>query len=163
MLLAGGLLADRQIRAQEANAIVDRVVAGQQAVLYAERRVSATVQYTSPLLLSVRVSGDVRRSLEAIVRQSAGERARALRTHLKASSEVRVVPWHRALREARDQYVRLLESRITYFESISEDIAGLFYRDPALVPAESAARRALLAAVSGERAQERVRALFTGP
>lgn len=117
--------ADGAQRGREFEAVVDRTAQGAQLARWADGLVGSTVQYASPLLISTRVPADVRAGLGDLVSQSAGRGAADLRQARTALAETTVLPWHSALRQARDAAVAYLDARLAFLDAVAADHAAL--------------------------------------
>jgi hypothetical protein len=127
-----GVLADRQVRDAEFDALLEQAVAGQAAIRYADGRIGATVQYASPVLGSSQTQPHVRASLEGIVEAEAGQQVEVLRRRQAESAAVRIWPWHAEQRAARRAYAAYLSARVDYLEAVAADFDALYGRPPEL-------------------------------
>lgn len=127
-----GVVADRQVREAEFDALLEQAVAGQAAIRYADGRIGATVQYASPVLGSSQTQPHVRASLEGIVEAEAGQLVAVLRRRQAESAAIRVWPWHAEQRAARRAYAAYLSARVAYLEAVAVDFGVLYGRPPEL-------------------------------
>ena len=143
VLLAGS---DQWLRHREFLTLLTGVESGQSAVTYADGRVRSMVQYTYPLVISIRTSPEVREGLRRLVQDAAAERVPALRERRNAVARLSILPWHTAQRRALTAYVAYLDARVAYLEAIADRFGQLFVAHPELQRRMAVARAALLAA-----------------
>ena len=158
-LLAAALLvllavADAQARRLEVDALVERAREGQATVAFADRRLTATVQYASPQLTSPTAPLAVRADLQALVRREAAGQVVGLRGRRDEVARTPAAPWHRSVRRARAAYVRHLDARLARLAAASIDLSTLYERRPGLDQRLQQARDALTAAAGAGRARE---------
>lgn len=149
-LLAVG---DAQARRLEVDALLERARQGQATVVFADRRLAATVQYASPQLTSPTAPAAVRADLSALVRREAAGQVPALQRRRDAAAGTPVAPWHRATLRARAAYVRHLEARLARLQAASADLSSLYVRRPGLAERRQEARDALTAVAGRARAR----------
>ena len=148
------LVGDGVARRLEADALLDRARQGQATVAFADRRVTATVQYASPQLTSPDAPAAVRADLQALVRREAAGQVASLRRRRDQADRTPVLPWHRPLRRARTAYVAHLDARLARLQAVSQDLSALYIRPPGLEEQLQAARTALAAAAGAARTQD---------
>ena len=160
VLLVGAFGLDRWQERREVDALLRCVTSAQADAVYADRRILAAVQYTSPLLFRPSVPASLRASLEGLVQAAARETAPPLRVSRAACAAGTVLAWHDAQRRARTRYLAYLDVRIDDLRGVGADIDVLFAPHPDLERRLTVARDAVLAAVPLDRAQ-RVRELLS--
>lgn len=138
----------------ERDALLDRARAGEGAVAFADRRVSATVQYAAPQLTSPSAPAEVRADLQALVRREAAGQLSAVERRRDQAARTPVLPWHRTARRARTAYVQHLDARTARLRAVAQDLAALYVRRPALDELLAAARAAFVEAVGEARTRE---------
>lgn len=148
------LVGDGAARWLEADALLERAREGQATVAFAERRLTAIVQYASPQLTSPTVPAAVRADLQALVRREAAGQVGGLQRRRDRASRSPVLPWHRTHRRARTAYVAHLDARLAWLRAVSQDLSALYARQPGLEEQLQAARAALAAAVGDSRAND---------
>ena len=144
---------DRLLLQREMDALVTRAEQGRGSVTYADGRITAVLRYAGPTLGSADVSQRVRTSLQDLVREAAAERVADVLAERDAAAALRVLPWHREQREARDRLLADLEARLARLAFVAADFSSLYVRDLVGEQARGEARQALLAAVPGEQAR----------
>ena len=152
VLVVGAFGLDRWQVRREVDALLRCVTSAQADVVYADSRILATVQYTSPQLFRPALRASLRASLEGLVQEAARESAAPLRGARAGCVAGTVLPWHHAQRRARERYLAYLDARLGYLRAVGADIDVLFVRHPALDRSLTAARDAVLAAVPADRA-----------
>lgn len=145
--VVAGLLvvADGAVAEREATQVLARLRAGEQASVYADRRLAGTVEYTSGQMTSPSAPAALRADLRQLVQREAQGQERPVRTARDRVRAVRVLAWHGDERAARAAAVRLLDARLQRLQEVAADVDRLYERRPE--PAASA-RRAR-AALSG--------------
>lgn len=153
-------LADQRGRTREFDALLGQVQKGQSTIGYADRRVQAMVEYTSPQLTSAQAPATVKASLRAIVQESAGRQMPSLQARREAVFRLQVARWHRGQRSARTAYLAYLDYRIGYLRAISANLRTLYEPQPANAKLLSAARQALLSVAPSTSSSDQIRALM---
>ena len=148
------LVGDAAARRLEADALLERARQGQATVTYADRRISATVQYASPQLSSPTAPAAVRADLRALVRREAAGQVASLQRRRDEAASTPALPWHRTHRRARTAYVAHLDARLARLRTVSEDLSALYVPQPGLEERLQAARTALAAAVGAARTRD---------
>jgi hypothetical protein len=138
-----GVGADDARRSSELGGLLDRVQQGNAAADYADRRLSATIEYAGPLLRAADAAPAVRADLRRMVQREAAGQVPALQRARDRTAALRVLPWHRSERRAQAASVRLLDERLKRLEEASRSIARLYQRLPEPDASERVARRAL--------------------
>ncbi len=138
--------------------LLGRTTAAEQAISYAEGRVLAMVQYTSPMLTSASAPVRVRADMERLVREAAAAGAATVR---QARSDV-VARRDGGFPEARDAYLRYLDDWIGYLRSASENFDELYRQHPRLQQDRATARLAFAHDAPSAGAAARARAVLTG-
>jgi hypothetical protein len=105
-----------------------QVAAAQSQIGYSDRRITATVDYTRPLLFSASLQPEVRRGLQQLVADSAAAQVNGMVQQRARAAQVSVLPWHRDRRRAKAALVRYLDGRVTYLRAIGRD-SNLLYMD----------------------------------
>jgi hypothetical protein len=152
--------ADQRARTREFDALFGQVQKGQSTIGYADRRVQAMVEYTSPQLHSAEAPARVRAGLRAIVQESAGQQVPSLQARRDAVFRLEVARWHRGQRSARTAYLAYLDYRIGYLRAISANLRTLYEPQPENARLLNAARQALLNIAPGASSSDQVRALL---
>jgi hypothetical protein len=109
--------ADRSSRRREFNTLLATTIDGQATAVHADEMVESTRQYTMPLLGSA--PPNVRAGLEQLIAQSATQgvaEVRATRAKVAATS---VLPWHRALHQAKVAELSYLDTWAAYLDSVA--------------------------------------------
>ena len=128
------------------------VQAGQDAGVYADRRLAGTVQYASGSLTSSSASEAVRADLRRLVQREAAGQVPLLQAARDDVERVRLLPWHRPSRVARASAVEHLDARLAHLRSVSRDLRALYAPRPEVTASARRARTALGALVPRERA-----------
>lgn len=139
-LLGAGWYADGAARDRTADALVAAALSGEQVADAADLEVGAAIAYSQPLLLSAAAPADVSRDLDALVRSAADRAAPRAATAATTVEEVRVLPWHGSLADARDALAGYLAARAALLDRASADLSSYWVpRDDQLVLRERAA------------------------
>jgi hypothetical protein len=146
------------MRQREADRLVERVLAAQDAIAYSNRRVAATVDYTRPQLFGPSVPQRVRSGLRRLIGESAAGQVAGIREEQQRTRELRLLPWHGHARRARAALVRYLDDRIAYLRAVAADPDLLYVEHPELERSLAAARAAFFHLAD----QERLDAAFAG-
>lgn len=154
-VLVTGYVADGIVRGRETTRLLAAVAEGQSSVGFAERRISATIKYTLPLLQSATAPARVRDGLGDLVEEAADGQVPALIRERDRVARLSVLPWHRDLLRARDAYRGCLDAHLQRLRDGAVDVRVLLRsgREPAA--SCGAAERALLSTGTSAR---RVRA-----
>lgn len=160
-LVLVALAADRWQARQESTALVRCVERGQAQVQYADNRLGAILQYTSPLRTAATTAPRVRASLGGLVRTTAREQLPAVSAVRSGCAAVRVLPWHSAQVHARGLVLAYLEACREHLDAAAADLAVLGTPDRVRDQRRDEALRGLLGALSGSQAV-RVRELLGG-
>ena len=150
LLLLAGYVVDGQLRDRELRRLLGRIEAAQATATYADNRVAAMAQYASPLLTSAEVTPTVRRGLEQLVEQAAAGQLPDVQRSV-AATETSVLPWHHALRAARDRYRSYARHRLDVLRAGSMRIDALRTPHPELAAELDEVRGALTAAGASPR------------
>jgi hypothetical protein len=159
VLGVAGHLLDAAVRGQEADRLLAQAQAGQEQITYSDRRVAATVAYTSPLLLGAAVPVRVRDGLQRLVSEAADGQLAAVRRERGRAAAAPVLPWHRDGVAARTALVRYLDGELSYLGSLATGSDALFVAHPELAQLRAGARDATVRAV-GPGGRARVEAAF---
>lgn len=147
------VVADGAVRRAEVDRLLQRVSTGEASATYADRRLSATVEYTGGQMTSPTASPQVRASLRQLVQGEAVGQLPALRASEAAARSVRVLPWHRDVRRARSAAVALLAARVLRLTEVAGDLRRLYQRLPEPAASELTARRALAEVAAAPRVE----------
>ncbi|MDQ1687663.1 MAG: hypothetical protein QOK42_638 [Frankiaceae bacterium] len=158
--LGSAVALDRAQSHREDTALLRCVEHAQLQVSHALGVVGAVAQYSSPQLSSPQVTLAVRRSLRALVQQSAGQGVEPVEQQRAACARTSLRPWHRAQQRARAAYLAYLDGEREALAALARDFNAYGVSDAARSQRKAAARTALLQVLSGTRA-ERVAALLS--
>ena len=153
VLALAAVLTDRWAAAREVDTLVARAQAGRSAVTYADRRVWAVLSYASPALQSPDVDPAVRASVADLVRQAAADRVAGVERTADAARGLRVLPWHRDVRQARAGLAGYLDAEAARLRAVAADLDALRAPHPALDARLVQARAAYARLAPGDTAR----------
>jgi hypothetical protein len=152
---------DPRLKSHEYTSLVRCVSTGQRAFAYADAALSSIGQYVGPALGS-NPSPSLRKSLLSLVSE-ASSRAEPGVSEARATCRGSSVFYpHRALVAARSDYLRYLDAKADWLQSVTDDGALAYIAPTNLTPLLAAARRSLEAAAPNARARAEVDAAL-GP
>ena len=146
------VVGDRVVQEREVEALLHGVQAGQQASVYADRRLAGTVQYASGSLTSASVSPAVRADLRRLVQREAAGQLPPVQAARDDVARVRPLPWHGSVRAARDAALAHLDARLAHLRAVALDLRALYAPRPAVTSSAERARIAVGAVVPRDRA-----------
>lgn len=146
------VVGDRVARDREVDALLRGVQTGQEAAVYADRRLAGTVQYASGSLTSSSVPAAVRADLRRLVQREASGQLPPLQAARDDVARVRPLPWHGAVRTARASALAHLDARLEHLRAVARDLRTLYAPRPAVTMSAERARTALAAVVPRDRA-----------
>ena len=147
LLVVGEVAQDREV-----DALLRGVQAGQQASVYADRRLAGTVQYVSGSLTSASVPPAVRADLRRLVQREAAGQLPPLQAARDDVAKVRPLPWHGSVRTARASALAHLDARLGHLRAVASDLRALYAPRPAVTSSAERARAAVGALVPRDRA-----------
>jgi hypothetical protein len=109
---------DRDSQHREFNSLLSATVNGQATAQHADALVESTRQYTMPLLGSA--PPNVRTGLEQLIAQSASEGASQVEAIRKQVAATSVLPWHRALHQAKAAELSYLDTWSAYLNNVAQ-------------------------------------------
>ena len=108
---------DRDSQHREFNSLLGATINGQATAQHADALVESTRQYTMPLLGSAQPN--VRAGLEQLIAQSASEGASQVEAIREQVASTSVLPWHRALHQAKTAELSYLDTWSAYLTSVA--------------------------------------------
>ncbi|HTC69672.1 MAG TPA: hypothetical protein VK662_08900 [Acidothermaceae bacterium] len=108
---------DRNSQHREFNSLLTASINGQATAQHADAVVESTRQYTMPLLGSAQPN--VRAGLEQLIAQSASEGATQVEAIRERVASTSVLPWHRALHQAKAAELSYLDTWSAYLNSVA--------------------------------------------
>jgi hypothetical protein len=108
---------DRDSQHREFNSLLSATINGQATAQHADALVESTRQYTMPLLGSAQPN--VRAGLEQLIAQSAREGASEVEATRAKVASTSVLPWHRALHQAKAAELSYLDTWSAYLTSVA--------------------------------------------
>ncbi len=144
-----GFGADRWQQHREADRLLRCVIAGQDQVGYAFRKVAATLTYSSPALTAADSRPVVRASLTEIVQKTARDAVPAVRASGALCSQGNVLRWHPAQRGARSRYLDYLGHEADRLAAVGRDLEVMSTTDAEGAVLRTRALAAVRSAVPG--------------
>jgi hypothetical protein len=153
-LLVGCLLAalvvmaalDQWQRQREMESLLRSVTVGEQSISSADGSLGVVVNYYSPLIFRTDASEQMRAGFQSDLSAAAAAGAVATSSAVATVSDVRILPWHRALVDARDAYVARMVAWNTYLKEVQTTPYDRFGAANDTLPSTIDAKGALLRA-----------------
>lgn len=120
VLLAGALVADQQARRREERDVARCVSVATSTVATAAGRLTIMARYVGPSLAGS-LPGSLREALLTMVSSSAAPAAGPLQRARDRCVATRVLPFHTALRDVREDCVRLLSGTAAYLRAVARN------------------------------------------
>ncbi len=139
--------ADQWQQQRELARLVAIVDGGESAIDSSDRRVAGIVTFYSPAITSASRSAGLEASFRGAVGDAAAGGVAAGSRVAQQLDAVRVLPWHRGVRDARTAYQERIALWRTYLTTISGDPGALYGSQATLDASAESARAALVAAL----------------
>lgn len=153
-VLVGGLLValivvallDQWQRQREMEVLLREASGGEQTIDAADGALSVIVDYYNPLIYGVAATEQMRTGFRSDLSAAATDGAASTASTVATVSAVRILPWHRALVDARDVYRARVAGWTTYLQEVEAEPYTRFGQANDTLPSTIAAKDALLRA-----------------
>ncbi len=161
VLLVAALAADQWQQRREMEALLTQVTAGEQTIDAAAGSLQVVLDYYTPVLYGPG-GGGVRDSFTTDIAEAATKGLPNTRAASADVASVAVLPWHRALRQARTEYQVRVDAWTSYLTVLTSDPWAIQGSAAALLPSTTKAHVALTAAIPryDQSAAERIDGLL---
>lgn len=147
LVAAALLLLDRWLQQREFAQLAARAATAQQSIDFANAQVNGAIQYGSPQLFLERTPSGVQTYLRGLVTDASVKGAVDVATAEVAVSGVSILPWHRALVDARTEFVQHAQGWQEFLRTGLQARFGAGDWTARLTSGRASAEAALLAAV----------------
>lgn len=126
LALVAAVAADQWQQRREMQALLDQVAASEQSIDAADGGLRVIVDYYSPVVFRADAPESVKAGFRSDLAAAAAQAQVRTRAEAAAVASVRILPWHRALRQARQTYQERVDGWSAYLATVASQPGSLF-------------------------------------